>query len=61
MAKTRTYVKHLEIYHDNWKNIDSLLDATILKETETGATFKSITSCADDGMVLFTLMFERIS
>lgn len=62
VARTRTYVKHVEIMPDNHSAIDSLLDALILKETDTGATFKDITSCMDEaGAVLFTIAFERIS
>lgn len=61
MANTRTYVKHVEVFHDKWKDIDSILGNLIIAETNTGASFKAITSAVDDGNALFTVVFERIS
>lgn len=61
MAKTRTYVKTLRIEPDAHRNIEALLDELILKETDTGASFRGITSCMDDGYIVYTVVFERIS
>ena len=62
MAKTRTYVKSLAIEPTQYKNIESRLDALILAETNTGATFRNITSAMDgDGYLIYTVVFERIS
>jgi len=61
MAKTRTYVKHVGFTYKEEKDIDSRLDALILEETNTGAVFKAITSCREEGFTLFTIVFERIS
>ena len=62
MANTRTYVKTLAIEPQQQKDIESRLDALILKETSTGATFKNITSSMDgEGYLLYTVVFERVS
>jgi hypothetical protein len=61
MAKVRTYVKHVTMEYAKIKDLDSILDASILKETDTGAALKSISSCVDEGSFLFTLVFERTS
>jgi hypothetical protein len=52
----------VNVFQDKWKDIDAIIDAAILKETMTGATFKAITSFVDEGgMAVFTVVFERIS
>ena len=62
MAMTRTYVKTITIEPANHKNIESLLDALILKETEKGASFRGITSCMDEsGGIVYTIVFEHLS
>ena len=54
-------MKDVGLTYDKDKDIDSTLDALILKETDTGAVFKGITCCTYEGYRLFTIVFERAS
>ena len=54
------YVKHVRVNPDNHKNAESLIDQAILKETDTKATFRDITSFTDGGFEVYTLVFERL-
>ncbi|MFI5419938.1 MAG: hypothetical protein ACHQ1H_03120 [Nitrososphaerales archaeon] len=56
----RTYVKQVIVESTNYKNAESLIDQTILKETDGKATFKAITSFTDRGFNIYTLVFERM-
>lgn|GEM_PF-2057857 len=56
---SRVYVKQVIVPHENHKNAVSLIDEAILKEKDTNATFLTITSCADEAVVIYTLVFER--
>jgi hypothetical protein len=54
-----TYVKHVIIKYEKFSSVDSIINDLILKETSTGADFKTINSSIDGGSALFVLVFER--
>jgi hypothetical protein len=57
---TRTYVKQVRVEDTNFKNAEALIDEVILKETNGKATFKGIASHCDQGLHIYTLVFERM-
>ncbi len=55
----RTYVKQVIVELKNYKNTESVIDAAIKKEVDTGAVFKTITSFTDVGAATYVIVFER--
>jgi hypothetical protein len=55
----RTYVKQVIVELKNYKNTESVIDAAIQKETDTGAVFKTISSFTDVGAATYVIVFER--
>ncbi len=56
---SRIYVRHVTVDILNYKNTESILDEAILRETKTGALYKSIASFEEEGSAHYTLVFER--
>jgi len=59
MTNTLTYVKHIIVKYEKFDSVDSIINDLIVKETSTGAVFKTINSSIDGGSTLFVLVFER--
>lgn len=56
---SRVYVKQVIVELKNYRNTEALIDAAILKETQTGSVFKTITSFTDIGAATYVIVFER--
>jgi cadmium resistance protein CadD (predicted permease) len=56
---SRVYVRQVVVPHTNQRNAEALLDEAIKKEKDTNAAFLTITSCGDDAVAIYTLVFER--
>ena len=56
---SQVYVRQVIVELKNYRETESVINAAVKREVDTGATFKAITSFTDVGAATYVIAFER--